>query len=315
MGTAWGRLPGADAAAQAGRGGINVCCICGFVHTYSSPCSRYRTAGRFTGLQAAAAATAGAGWYGACSTAAWRRRPPLVEGPGLKLARLLKPARSVLWPRHPRTRPTRLRHLPLVEERAPRPGRTLAFVFTGDGNWAILVRALARELAWHGVGSVGLKARTYLLRRRPPHVVARHVERVLRHYLEAWGQDRLVLVGLSRGADLLPFVVRRLPADLRERIDLLALFSPARTTNFRFRWADLFGPHEHPGDVPLLPELQAIEGIPILCVNGTADEAALGPSLPPGLVECVMVDGGHNLNRDYRLATRLILDRLVNQAG
>src|SRR5690242_1730757 len=123
-------------------------------------------------------------WYGACSITARRRHPPLVEGPGLKLARLLKPARSVLWPRYPRTRPARLRRLPLVEERAPRPGRTLAFVFTGDGNWAILVRAMARELAWHGIGSVGLKARTYLLRRRPPPVVARHVERVLRHYLK-----------------------------------------------------------------------------------------------------------------------------------
>lgn len=233
----------------------------------------------------------------------------------MKLARLLKPARSVLWPRYPRTRPARLRHLPLVEERAPRPGRTLAFVFTGDGNWAILVRAMARELAWHGIGSVGLKARTYLLRRRPPSVVARHVEAVLRHYLKAWDQDRLVLVGLSRGADLLPFVVRRLPDELRERIDLVALFSPARMTNFRFRWSDLLGPHERPGDVPLLPELQALEGMPILVVNGTADEAALGPSLPAGLAECVMVDAGHNLNRDYRLAVRLILDRSVNRAS
>jgi type IV secretory pathway VirJ component len=227
----------------------------------------------------------------------------------LKLTRLLKPARDVLWPRYPRARPARLRRLPLVEERAPRPGRTLAFVFTGDGNWAILVRALARDLARHGIGCVGLKARTYLLRRRPPSEVARHVEAVLRHYLKAWDQDRLVLVGLSRGADLLPFVVRRLPDDLRGRVDLLALFSPARSASFRFRWADLFGQHERPGDVPLLPELQALEGTPILCVNGTGDEAALVPSLPPGLAECVMVDAGHNLKRDYRLATRLVLDR------
>lgn len=229
---------------------------------------------------------------------------------GLKLRRLLEPARDFLWPRYPRTRPARLRRLPLVEERAPRPGRTLAFVFTGDGNWAILVRAMARELAQRGIGCVGLKARTYLLRPRRPYVVARHVEAVLRHYLKAWDQDRLLLVGLSRGADLLPFVVRRLPDDLRERIDLVALFSPARTTNFRFRWSDLLGAHERPGDVPLLPELQAIEGIPVLCVNGTGDEAALAPSLPPALAEIVMVDGGHNLNRDYRLAVRLILDRI-----
>jgi len=228
----------------------------------------------------------------------------------LNLATLLESTRHLLWPRTPRGLPPRLRRLPLVEERAAAPGRTFAFVFSGDGNWAILVRALARELAKHGIGSVGLKARTYLLRHRPPDVVARDVEAVLRHYLAAWEQERVVLAGLSRGADLLPFVVRRLPADLRRRVELLALFSPAKTTNFRFHWSDLFGPHGHPGDVPLLPELQALEGMPVLCVSGRADAAALCPSLPPGLAECVTLDAGHNLDRDYLYAAELILRRI-----
>jgi type IV secretory pathway VirJ component len=229
----------------------------------------------------------------------------------LTLGTLLHRVRTLLWPRTPRHLARRLRRLPLVEERAHKPGRTFAFVFTGDGNWAMLVRLMSRLLAKQGVGSVGLKARTYLLRHRSPDRVARDVEAVLRYYLRAWEQDRVVLVGLSRGADLLPFVARRLPGDLRERIALLALFSPARTTNFRFRWADLFGYHERPDDVPLLPELQALEGIRILCVNGRRDPAALCPALPPGIAQCVVVDAGHNLARDYRLAARLILERIT----
>ena len=228
----------------------------------------------------------------------------------MNLTGLLEPARHLLWPRSPRGLPPRLRGLPLVEERAAVPGRTLAFVFTGDGNWAILVRAMARELAKHGVSSVGLKARTYLLRRRSADEVARDVEAVLRHYLAAWEQERVVLAGLSRGADLLPFVVRRLPAELRRRVELLALFSAARTTSFRFRWSDLLGPHERPGDVPLLPELEALRGTPILCVSGESDAAALCPSLPPGLAECVTLDAGHNLDRDYLYAAELILQRI-----
>lgn len=228
----------------------------------------------------------------------------------MKLTGLLDPARRLLWPRSPRGLPAGLRRLPLVEERAQAPGRTFAFVFTGDGNWAILVRAMARELAQHGIGSVGLKARTYLLHPRSADDVARDVEAVLRHYLAAWDQERVVLAGLSRGADLLPFVVRRLPADLRRRVELLALFSPARTTNFRFHWSDLLGHHDRPGDVPLLPELEALAGTPVLCVNGNADAAALCPSLPPGLAECVTLDAGHNLGRDSLFAAELILRRI-----
>ncbi|HKP74648.1 MAG TPA: AcvB/VirJ family lysyl-phosphatidylglycerol hydrolase [Longimicrobiaceae bacterium] len=224
------------------------------------------------------------------------------------LRALLHRLRLALWPRTPRHRARRLRRLPLVEERARRPGRTFAFVFTGDGNWAMLVRSMSRLLAKDGVSSVGLKARTYLLRHRGPDEIARDVEAVLRYYLRAWKQERVVLIGLSRGADLLPFVVRRLPADLRRRVALVALFSPARATNFRFRWADLFGYHARPDDVPLFPELQALEGVPVLCVCGTRDPAALCPALPPGLAECVAVDAGHNLNRDYQLCVRLILE-------
>jgi type IV secretory pathway VirJ component len=228
----------------------------------------------------------------------------------LTLVPPLESAPALLWPHAPRGLPASLRALPLVEERAAEPGRTFAFVFSGDGNWAFLVRSMARELARHGVGSVGLKARTYLLRRRSADEVAREVEAVLRHYLAAWAPERIVLAGLSRGAELLPFVVRRLSPELRNRVDLLALFSPARTTNFRFHWSDLLGHHERPDDVPLLPEIQALQGTRILCVNGDADRAALCPSLPPGVAECLTVPGGHNLNRDYRMAAELILDRI-----
>ena len=191
-------------------------------------------------------------------------------------------ARGLPWPRTPRGLPPALRRLPLVEERARAPGRTFAFVFSGDGNWAMLLRSMARELARHGIGTVGLKARTYLRRRRTPDAVARDVEAVLRHALAVWEQDHVVVAGFSRGAELLPFVVRRLPDDLRRRVVLLALLSPARSTNFRFHWADLFRQHERPDDVPLLPELHALAGMPILCVGGAEDRAALCPSLPPG---------------------------------
>lgn len=225
--------------------------------------------------------------------------------------RLTDLPRRLLWPRTPRDLPPALRRLPLVEERARVPGRTFAFLFSGDGNWAMLVRSLARDLAMDGIGTVGLKARTYFLRRRTPNEVAPDVEAVLRHYLAAWDQDRVVLVGLSRGAEALPFVVRRLPTELRRRVALLVLLSPSRAANFRFRWADLFAHHERPDDIPLLPELQGLGSIPTLCVSGADDAAALCPSLPPGLAECITVpNAGHNLGRDHRLVARLVLDRL-----
>lgn len=222
---------------------------------------------------------------------------------------MLNALRSLLR-RPPDPRPAKVRALPLVELRAAEPGRTLAFLFTGDGNWAGMIGGLSRELAKQGIASVALKARTYLLLGRTPTRVTRDVEAVLRYYLRAWDADDVVLVGLSRGADLLPFVVRRMDPALRRRVRLLALFSPAPLGNFRFRWVDLVGFHPHRDDVPVIPELGAIRDLPILVVNGTEDPAALAPVLPPGIADTVMLEAGHNLARDHLTAAELILERL-----
>jgi type IV secretory pathway VirJ component len=41
---------------------------------------------------------------------------------------------------------------------------------------------------------------------------------VIRQYLAAWNKSRVLLVGYSFGADTLPFIVNRLPADLRPAV-------------------------------------------------------------------------------------------------
>jgi len=44
--------------------------------------------------------------------------------------------------------------------------------------------------------------------------VVQDLTRILRHYLPAWNRQKVVLVGYSMGADVLPFLISRLPADL-----------------------------------------------------------------------------------------------------
>ena len=88
--------------------------------------------------------------------------------------------------------------LPLVEVTATGPPQpTLAFMISGDGNWASADRGIATALAAHGVPVVGLEARSYLEHHeRTPDGVARDVESVLRSYSAAWGRQGIVLVAI-----------------------------------------------------------------------------------------------------------------------
>jgi type IV secretory pathway VirJ component len=208
---------------------------------------------------------------------------------------------------------TDVRDLPLVEVPAhggPAAGTgTVAVLVTGDGGWADLDKAVSASLAAHGVGVVALDARAYLMRRRSPEEAAADVARVARAYLARWVGEggRLVLVGYSRGADLMPFVATRLPADLRARVRLVAMLGLARTANFQFHWRDVVTDTRRPDDRPTGPELEKLRGMRLLCVYGTDEKDSGCRDADSTLVARVARPGGHHFDRNYPALAGLIL--------
>ena len=105
-------------------------------------------------------------------------------------------------------------NLPLVEVRARgTPASMLAVMFSGDGGWASIDRDVGEQLASRGIDVVGLNSLRYFWTRRTPDGAAADLVRILRHYLAAWHARRIVLLGYSRGADVLPFLASRLPRE------------------------------------------------------------------------------------------------------
>jgi type IV secretory pathway VirJ component len=212
--------------------------------------------------------------------------------------------------------PTSVADLPLVE--VPAVGRrdVLAILLTGDGGWAELDRVVARTLAEHDVAVVGLDSRAYLSRRRTPEATADAVARVARHYAAAWGRDSVVLVGYSRGADILPFVVDRLPPDVRPHVALVAMLGLARGAGFHFHWADLLRETSRPDDLPVLPELERLRGtVPMLCIYGAEEKESGCRDADPTLVERVERTGGHHFDGDYASLAGEIVRRIGAGAG
>lgn len=196
----------------------------------------------------------------------------------------------------PAVRPATAPPLPVAEVAAD-SGRTLALLLTGDGGWAGADRAMAQALARGGVAVVGLDMRRYLRgAHRTPDTVARDASALLEQYAAAWHRDRLVLVGYSRGANLAPFIVSRLPDATRRRLVLVALIGLADRASFDFHWEDLLHERPRPTDLPTRPELDRIRGTRILCVYGQGESSSLCPSLDPTLARVTRHAGGHVLD-------------------
>ena len=186
--------------------------------------------------------------------------------------------------------------LPITEVAAD-SGSTLALFLSGDGGWAGGDRAVAQALARSGVAVVGLDMRKYLrAAHRTPESTAHDAADILDRYATAWHRDRLVLVGYSRGANLAPFVVSRLPEATRRRLALVALIGLGDRASFEFHWEDLLHDVPRKSDLPTRPELDRIRGTRILCVYGEGEKGSLCPSLDPSLAHVVRHGGGHVLD-------------------
>jgi type IV secretory pathway VirJ component len=163
--------------------------------------------------------------------------------------------------------------LPLVLLPVETPTRRLALMISGDGGWAGIDKEVAAQLAGRGIPVVGVSSLQYFWKRRTPAATAADMTRVLRHYLDSWHATQIVLVGYSFGADVLPFIINRLPPDLRERIVSVNLLALGTGADFEIHVAGWLGGS---GDaaLPLAPELAGIVDLPQLCFYGAGDTAS-----------------------------------------
>lgn len=206
--------------------------------------------------------------------------------------------------------PDSIRDLPLTEVPAAGAGETLGLLITGDGGWAGLDQQVAAQLARKGIPVVGLSSLKYFWHARTPELAARDVAEVLRHYLTTWRRTRIVLIGYSSGADVLPFIVNRLPQDLRARLVSVNLLGPAANASFRISMAGWVGASPESA-LPVAPELSRIGNVPVLCIYGEGEKDSLCPLLAQREVTSVRIGGGHHFSGEYGA----LADRIAAFAG
>ena len=205
----------------------------------------------------------------------------------------------------PPERPPEVSGLPLQEVHAAGSSSEFALLITGDGGWAGLDRELAARLAAAGVPTVALDSLKYFWSERTPDETARDVARLLRHYLAAWNKQRVLLIGYSFGADVLPFVVNRLPPELRARVASVSLLGIDAHASFEVGIAEWVG--SAADGPPTRPELAGLGQVPVLCIYGEGETDSICPGLTAPGIAREQVGSGHHFSGEYaRLAERIL---------
>ena len=203
--------------------------------------------------------------------------------------------------------PADVSDLPLIELPARDSGRdSFAVMLSGDGGWAGLDKEVAAELNSRGVPVVGWDSLRYFWSARTPEGAARDLDRVIQHYSRSWRKSRVLLLGYSQGADVLPFMVNRLPDATRRMIASSALIAASSEAFFEFSISHWISTPS--GGLPLSPEVDRGRLGRFSCIYGADDEKSPCRTFKAGGMRRIELPGGHHFDGDYVRVASAVLE-------
>jgi len=175
----------------------------------------------------------------------------------------------------------------------------LGIFISGDGGWWTLDKTVSQVLAKHGVPVVGISSYRYFSKSKTPERTAVDMARVARHYLAQWKKRRVVLMGYSLGAEIIPFVANRMPEDLAKQVAAVVMIGPSAETAFEFHVTDWIASGYSGKTYPVQPEIDRLPGVKLLCAYAEKDAECICGKQDAAKVTSIRRDGDHHFGGDY----------------
>lgn len=179
----------------------------------------------------------------------------------------------------------------------------LVIIISGDGGVNSFIQQLADSYAAQGLSVVTLNSLKYFWKKKMPQEVANDIAFLMNKYSNEWHKKKIVLCGYSFGADVAPFVYRRLPQELKNKISLVQLLSPASFTDFEIHLSDMFGSKDAIRSLNIQSELKTLD-VPVFCYYGNLEKEKLLKTLQKPNVEVFILEGDHHYKNSFDLISK-----------
>jgi type IV secretory pathway VirJ component len=202
--------------------------------------------------------------------------------------------------------------LPLIEVPSKgQPKNSFAILLTGDGGWAEIDRSIAEALAADGVTVIGWNSLDYYWKSRTPEEASKALAAIITYYRTALQKDEAVLIGYSLGADVLPFLARRLPKELFDKTRLIVYIGLSDRVDFKFSPSAWFGGKPSPNALQVIPEIEKLKGKRMLYFYGRDESDKIVGRIDSSAVTIIELSGGHHFDRRFDLIARDILGAIA----
>ena len=187
---------------------------------------------------------------------------------------------------------------------------TMAVFYSGDGGWTGLDQQIATEMAKQGVPTIGISSLKYFWGAQTPASSGKDLDMIIHEYGKKWHRKKVIIIGYSFGADILPFIYPALSPESQTKVTRLSLLGLSDSGDFQFHlgsWLDISGD----SDMPTIPAIERIKGVDIQCIKGTTESGSACPDISQGDVNQVTLPGDHHFNDNAKLIAATFLRSLA----
>ncbi len=184
--------------------------------------------------------------------------------------------------------------------------KPLVFYISGDGGFNRFSNELCASINKEGFDVTGMDSKTYFWSKKTPEQTAEDISDFLSKKIAGRPNQQIVLIGYSFGADVLPFVINRLPKNIADKVKVSFLLASSGSTDFVIHIADLFGSGKRRG-MDVLPEVNKISNHKIVILNSSDEKNLDAAKVTTKNHVTEVLPGGHHFDGDISEIVNAIL--------
>ncbi|MGJ1433233.1 AcvB/VirJ family lysyl-phosphatidylglycerol hydrolase [Sphingobacterium spiritivorum] len=184
--------------------------------------------------------------------------------------------------------------------------------FSGDGGLNTFSNNLCSTLANKGYGISAVDSKKYFWNKKSPQQLATDMAGYLHKMLDKRPNTQFVIAGFSFGADAVPFLVNRLPADLKSKLYRAVMIEPSTSTDLEIHLADMVGRSHVKRSLDVIAEINKIENTQTLLLMGNDTRDFPSSQLATKHVRIQVLKGDHHFDGHEDEVANAVISELTS---
>lgn len=200
-------------------------------------------------------------------------------------------------------------NLPVKEWASATHDKPLIFYISGDGGFNKFSTALCQSLNKKGYDVYALNARSYFNDKKTPEQTTIDVKNYLSTKMAGRKNKQVILIGYSFGADVLPFILNRLPKNMLDNVAVSFIMASSGSTDFEIHWSDIFGGNTK-REMDVVTEINKLNVDNIVFINGSDEKDLALNKISLKKYTHEILPGGHHFDGDTEEIATVIVHHI-----